>query len=223
MGQIVFLGIKLYNQYVLKLKKKIIFSVSLIVGVLLIFILTDAYRIFLIPLESGEKIEKNFGDVILILGGGLRKGSRIGYSTEERLIEAVRFYNEKKRHILLSDGSLYRKSPAIKMMKQFLLNQGVSEDYIIMEGKSQTTYENFTFTKNIISEMGFKEVIVCTSPYHQKRAELIIAYLGYDNYRVASMKDSEVFTASSTGQRFRNMWLIFREYSGIVKFSILRR
>lgn len=207
----------------MKLRKKIYLSVSVVIGVLLIFILTDAYRIFLVPLETGEKIDDNFGDIILILGGGLRRGKKIGYSTEERLIEAVKFYNQKSRYILLSDGSLYRKSPAIRMMKKFLLERGVEEKYILLEGKSQTTYQNFTFTRKMISDGGFREVIVCTSPYHQKRAQLIIRHLGYDNYKVAEMMDSEVFAADSISRRFRNIWLIFREYSGIVKFSILKR
>ncbi len=189
----------------------------------LLFLLTDVYLILLEPLDSGNSIEKQSGDMLLVLGGGLKAGNEIGVSTEERLEQAVDIYKTKEMTILVSDGSLYKKSPAIKMFRDFLIAKGVASDHILFEGNSQTTFENFIYTKNIIKENNYKDIIVCTSPYHQKRSEVIIDHLSLDNYKVVKMDRSEVYQAGSIKQRVRNLRLVVREYFGLLKFKIFKR
>lgn len=195
--------------------------VTLVLVVLLLF--TNVYLIFLGPLENGVDLDDDYGDVILVLGGGLRKGSEIGYSTEERLYLAVELFKQKKRMIIVSDGSLYRRSPAIKKITDFLIKNGVEKEYIHLEGKSQTTFDSFFYTQQIIKELKSREVIVCTSPYHQERAQIILNYLKLEKFKIARMKHSEIYHAHSIKQRLRNSWLIFREYMAILKFKILKK
>jgi len=185
--------------------------------------LTNVYLIFLAPLKAGIDIDKNYGDVILVLGGGLKKGREIGYSTEERLLLAVELFNQKKRPIIVSGGSLYRGSPAIKKITDFLSEKGVEKKYIRFEGKSQTTFDNFVYTKKMIDEMKAREVIVCTSPYHQERVWMVLDYLKFTNFRIARMKTSEIYQAGSIKQRLRNLKLILREYLAIVKFKVFKK
>jgi uncharacterized SAM-binding protein YcdF (DUF218 family) len=71
--------------------------------------------------------------------------------------------------------------------------------------------------------MKSKEVIVCTSPYHQDRAQMILNYLKLDNFKIARMKHSEIYKARTVRQRLRNSWLIFREYMAILKFKIFKK
>ena len=63
----------------------------------------------------GEKISDDYGSVILVLGGGLRKGLKLGFSTRERVLLAMALYRTKKQKIIVSDGSLYKGSKAIKI------------------------------------------------------------------------------------------------------------
>jgi len=202
------------------MKKKIKYILLALLLVTALFVFTDVYLVFLGPLKTGTDIGKSYGDSILVLGGGLRKGPEIGYSTEERLLLAVELFHQKKRIVIISDGSLYRRSPAIKKMTDFLEEKGIPKEYLRLEGKSQTTFDNFFYTKDIIKKLNSKEVIVCTSPYHQKRAELMMKYLEIGDFRVAEMKHSEIYQANSIKQRFRNMRLIIREYMGIIKFKL---
>jgi uncharacterized SAM-binding protein YcdF (DUF218 family) len=195
--------------------------VTLVLTALLFF--TNFYIIFLGPLEIGEDVDNNYGDVILVLGGGLRKGREIGYSTEERLLLAIELYKQKKRMIIVSDGSLYHRSPAIKKITGFLTKNGVEKEYIHLEGKSQTTFDSFYYTQEMLEEMKSKEVIVCTSPYHQERAQMILDHLKLKNFKIARMKHSEIYVARTIKQRLRNSWLIFREYMAILKFKIFKR
>ncbi|MEN8222124.1 MAG: YdcF family protein [Acidobacteriota bacterium] len=203
--------------------KKIKILLLVFLFMFLLFILTDVYLLLLKPLDTGVEITKNQGDIMLVLGGGLKSGNKIGVSTAERLEKAVQLYLVKEMKIIVSDGSLYRKSPAIKMFKEYLVGKGIKPEHILFEGKSQTTYENFIYTKNMLINEKSKAVLVITSPYHQKRSSIIMKYLNLNNYKVIKVDKSEVYQADSIRQRIRSLRLIIREYFGLLKFRILRR
>lgn len=204
-------------------KRKIKIFAAAVVFVIAVFLLTDAYLIFLKPLDIGAPVDPAYGDVILVLGGGLKKGRTLGYSTEERLDLAVGLFKQKPRTIIISGGSLYRGSPAIDKIKVYFAAHGVGEKYLRFEGKSQTTYDNFYYSNRMITDMKFGEVIVSTSPYHQRRSRMILSHLGFVNYRMAGMAVSEIYQAGGIGQRLRNMKLIAREYLAIIKFKIFKK
>ncbi|MDQ1355542.1 MAG: hypothetical protein QG657_5852 [Acidobacteriota bacterium] len=187
-----------------------------------IFLFTDIYLLFLDPLDVGREIDANYGDAILVPGGGSKRGE-LGNSTEERLLLAVELFKQKKRIIIVSGGSAYKGSPAVLRYMAFFSKYGIGKEYLRFEGRSQTTYDNFSNTQTMISEMKLKEVIIATSPYHQRRSQMILYYLGLKNYKIARMKASEVYQAKNTAQRMRNIWLISREYLAILKFKLFKR
>jgi uncharacterized SAM-binding protein YcdF (DUF218 family) len=202
-------------------KRKILLSIGvLIVIIILLLVFTDIYKVVLPIFDIGITIDENFGDVILVLGGGLRRGLKIGFSTEERILLAVKLYKERKRKIIISDGSLYQGSRAIKIYKDFMINRGVSNSDIIIEGRSQTTYQNFIYTCDLIKGCGADRVIICTSPYHQKRAEMIIRNLNIYEFRIAKMTESEIYKSKSILRRLRNIKLILREIGAVIKYRI---
>lgn len=207
----------------MKTWKRIRYVFILLLAFIALFLFTDIYTLFLKPLDTGIEIESPYGDVILVLGGGLKKGRELGYSTEERLKLTVDLFKQKKRTIIVSGGSLYKGSPAIKMISDYFQEHGVDPAYVQFEGKSQTTYDNFIYTSEMINRMKFKEVIVSTSPYHHRRSRMMLSYLGFHNFKISRMKRSEIYQADSIRQRLRNMKLIFREYLAILKFKIFKR
>jgi len=206
-----------------KWKKNLLIIVALLALLMMVMLFTNLYLIFLPPLEAGADVDGTYGDVILVLGGGLKKGRQIGFSTEERLRLAAQLYKEKQRIILISGGSLYRGSPAIKKITDFLVLLGVKLADIRFEGKSQTTFDNFAYTRKMINDMNAKEIIVCTSPYHQERAQMMLEYLKFGNFKIVRMTQSEIYQADSLTQRLRNMKLIFREYMAIIKFKVFKK
>ena len=195
----------------------------LLIVLIVVFLFTDTYLILLRPLDIGTEMTGNYGDVILVLGGGLKKGRQLGYSTEERLNLAAQLFKQKKRTIIISGGSLYKGSPAIKKITDFFKQKGIEKEYLRFEGKSQTTYDNFYYSNQIISDMKFKEAVIATSPYHQRRSQMIINYLGISQFKIARMTTSEIYQADTVSQRLRNLKLIFREYMAIVKFKIFKK
>lgn len=204
------------------MKKKIKYLLIILLLVGGIFLFTDIYLIFLKPLDIGTEVDVNYGDVILAPGGGSKRGD-LGTSTEERLLLAVELFKQKKRIIIVSGGSAYKGSPAIKRYVAFFSKYGIGKEHLRFEGRSQTTYDNFYNSHKLIDEMKLKEVIIVTSPYHQRRSRMILSYLGLTNFKMAKMKNSEVYRAESISQRLRNIRLITREYLAIVKFNIFKR
>lgn len=204
------------------MKKKIKYLLLALLLVSGIFLFTDIYLLFLPPLDIGTTVDANYGDVILVPGGGSKKGE-LGYSTEERLLLAIELFQQKKRTIIVSGGSAYKGSPAIKMYVAFFSKYNIGKEYLKFEGRSQTTYDNFFNSHKMIDEMKLKEMIVCTSPYHQRRSQMIILYLGLTNFKIAKMKTSEIYQADNISQRLRNLWLISREYLAILKFKIFKK
>lgn len=188
----------------------------------LLFTFTNIYQLCLKPLDVGETISEDYGDAILVLGGGLRPNVKIGFSTRERLMQAIRLYNQKKRAVIVTDGSLYFRSPAIRKIKDFLIDGGVTPSLIYLEGRSQTTFENCVNSQAIIKTNKFREIVVCTSPYHQRRTQLILDYLDVNDFKIARMDVSEVYQAQNIGQRWRNIKLICREYFAILKFGLFK-
>ncbi len=191
--------------------------------IVVLFLFTNIYLIFLGPLDIGTEVDSHYGDVILVLGGGLKKGRELGYSTEERLKLAVELFKQKNRMIIISGGSLYKGSPAIKKISDYFLRHGIKKEYLRFEGKSQTTFDNFFYSNQMIADMKFKEIIISTSPYHQARSRMILSYLGLTNFKIAKMKTSEIYQAGSIAQRLRNLKLISREYLAILKFKIFKK
>jgi len=173
-------------------------------------------------LEVGEAIPADYGDVILVLGGGLRPKLNFGFSTAERLNLAVALYRQRQRIIIVSDGSLYEDSPAVPRLVAWLTTQGVDPDHVVLEGKSQNTRENLVNGLSLTRKMGMRQgqVIACTSPYHQARVKLIMRQLGYGDFRIAHMPVSEVRSNAAIDKWLRNMRLVLREYLAILRFCL---
>ncbi|MBN1195837.1 MAG: YdcF family protein [Candidatus Aminicenantes bacterium] len=191
-----------------------------IVGIVIALGMAACTQPWLESLEAGESVPADYGDVILVLGGGLRPKLNFGYSTAERLKLAVALYRQTPRSVIVSDGSLYRGSPAVPVMKNWLTHQGIAPEHIILEGRSQNTMENLTHGLELVNSLGFRQVIACTSPYHQARVKMIMRHLGYNDFRIARMHTSEIRLNSGVRQWLRNLRLLAREYLAILRFRL---
>ncbi len=209
----------------MKMKRIVTLFVKILAGLMALLVILYVLRferVLLKPLMTGVNIPAQYGQIIVVFGGGMRKDTsvRIGFSTKERLDQAIALYRKKARPVLVSDGSLYRKSPAIPLITDYLLSQGVDRERIIIDGDSQTTADNVRKTKEIVGGLGLTEVIICTSPYHQKRSQVLLRNNGTLNFLIARSTQSEVFEAKSLGQRLRNLNLILHEYVALFFMSL---
>jgi len=197
---------------------KSIVVVSIFAVAALLLYVSHFERILIKPLMTGVSVPSDYGDIIVVFGGGMRRdvNVQIGFSTLERLNQAVSLYQNREMPILVSDGSLYPKSPAIPLVIDYLVGKGVNRKRILIEGNSQTTRDNVENTVEIVKKLGFREMIVCTSPYHQKRCQVLLQKEQIKDFLIAENVDSEVYHAVSFGQRMRAFNLIFHEYMALL-------
>lgn len=90
--------------------------------------------------------------------------------SNERLHHALGLYKEGFANKLIFSGAASEGPTSnAKAWKISAIKKGVPEAGIIIEEKATNTYENAAFTKNIILDQKFKQIILVSSPYHQRR------------------------------------------------------
>ncbi len=125
-------------------------------------------------------------DAIVAVSGG---------DTEARTKEAIKLFQNGWADKLIFSGAAEDKSgPSnAKAMKIIAVGSGVPENVIYLDESSNNTKENAANVKEIFQDNQIKKIILVTSGYHQKRANLefkkhasdVIVY----NHPVISDKD----------------------------------
>jgi uncharacterized SAM-binding protein YcdF (DUF218 family) len=122
-------------------------------------------------------------DAVIVLGAGLN-GDEVGSHLALRLDTAVTYLNQNLNAVVVVSGGLGagRNITEAEAMSRYLLAQGISPDRILQEGKSTSTYENLSFSNEILIEYfpdGFRAVVV-TNDFHVFRATRQARILGID-------------------------------------------
>ncbi len=116
-------------------------------------------------------------DLIAVLGGGIAPGGKLGRSTRERL-NGVIAYTVARNHqcpVLVLEYPAGRRK-----MISFLVRHGLDRGDVLRSGFHYR--EQRGGTENNIAELfhvlrfhrGIKQVLLVTSPYHQRRVQLML-------------------------------------------------
>lgn len=117
---------------------------------------------------------------IVVLGGSVAGMVPPRVSVEEirgaRVLAGARLYKLKKAPwVIVSGGVPYpatsgeTRNEAIDM-RDLLVEDGVPQDAILVEGESRTTAENAELSARLLKEKGVKKILLVTSAYHIGRA-----------------------------------------------------
>ena len=106
-------------------------------------------------------------DAIVVVSGG---------ETSQRVAEGVKLYKaDWARVLIMSGASRDARDSNAAAMKRMAVSAGVPADKIITEEKSMNTFENAAYVRDIIEQNKFNQLILVTSPYHQRRAALVFS------------------------------------------------
>ena len=163
---LIFIGlvILLFSFIGKKLKK--IIAVILSIGVVYFIIV----EIPIVKASSGDTEQR--ADYLIVLGAAIY-GETPSLSMTERCdaaIDCLKLYPDCIAIVSGGQGNDEIVSEA-EVMKRLLLEGGIREERIIVEGKSFSTYENLKNSAEFIPDGA--RVAVCTSEYHIYRAKLI--------------------------------------------------
>ncbi len=132
-------------------------------------------------------------DIIVAISGG---------DTAARTTEAVKLYNDGwARHIIFSGAALDPNGPSnAKAMAMAAQQQGVPTSAIELDEDAANTRQNAAGVAAIVAREHFGSMILVTSPYHQRRADI--------TFRRAVGKNVIIINHSSYDKTWRrsNWW-----------------
>ena len=125
----------------------------------------------LIISKMNVKPVKNL-DYIIVLGAQVKE-SGPSVVLRYRLDRAVSYLKENDNTLVIVSGGKGINEPATEasVMKEYLVNNGINENRIIIEDKSHTTKENLINSKKITRDN--KSIGIVTNNFHMYRALLI--------------------------------------------------
>lgn len=148
------------------------------------------------PFVISDSLKKfNDGcDYLLILGGNVIGADTPSPQLFERMKAGAKYLNEHKDVIAVPCGGCFRenqKKSEAAIIGDYLISQGIEPERILLEDKSQTTYENFEFGVPIIENHSGKKadglrIAFLSSDYHMHRAGIIAKQSGISDVRRVS-------------------------------------
>jgi len=135
-------------------------------------------------------------DVVIILGAGVKNG-KVSKALQLRLDAGIEYHRKNPDAYIVVTGGLtpQKDTTEATVMKDYLLQHGISEHIIIVEDKSQSTLENYRFSKAILEEKGIKHdsIVFVTNDFHIYRAKTYAKYCGFEDAHPLSTK-TDIFT-----------------------------
>jgi len=169
-----------------KLIKFDIFLVAVVIIFLVLVLIINTYvktstQAQILTNETYTKLENI--DCIIVLGAGIW-GDKPSPMLEDRLLEAIKLYNNKVSSKIIMSGDHGRKEyDEVNIMKNFAIENGIQSEHIFMDHAGFSTYESLYRAKEVFEA---KKVVIVTQKYHLYRALYIANQLGIEAYGVNS-------------------------------------
>jgi uncharacterized SAM-binding protein YcdF (DUF218 family) len=126
--------------------------------------------------------------VLVVLGGGVDKDGNMPPWTHARLDKALKEWHEPGYSYLITSGKGRTHNVQIteaSSMAQWLAQQGIPMDKILVEEKSTSTIENAYFCKmDYIERLRISNLTIVTNQFHIERAETIFKFVFGPDYVV---------------------------------------
>jgi uncharacterized SAM-binding protein YcdF (DUF218 family) len=97
---------------------------------------------------------------------------------------------------------------------------GVDPADLILERRSLNTYENASYVKPILHDGRYDSVVLVTSSYHMRRAELVFNHLGMNVTPESARADGLRPSLLPRRNNFRIAWRTFHEFAGVMQLRV---
>lgn len=155
-----------------------------IIGILLV-ILAAVISAFMISAANSAPPSNT---TVIILGCKVR-GEAPSLMLNKRIMAAYGYLSENPEAMCIVSGGQGSDEfiSEAECMKRVLVENGISEDRIIMEDLSTSTDENIQFSLKKMEEYGLKgSTAIVTSEFHQLRAKMIAEKYGLETYSISA-------------------------------------
>lgn len=110
----------------------------------------------------------------IVLGAKVNKNGEPSLSLQYRLETAVEYLKKHPYVKVIVSGGQGKEEPMseAERMYTYLLEAGIEKERIIQEDASTSTYENLSFSKELLPE-GEKDLTIISSDFHLTRAQYL--------------------------------------------------
>lgn len=125
---------------------------------------------------------------VIVLGCRVKE-SGPSLMLQKRIDAAYDYMSSNEGVICIASGGQGSDEPMseAQAIKNVLVEKGISPDRIIMEDKSENTFQNIRNSLEIIDSMGMsRKAVIVTSEFHQLRAKMIASKQGLECYSKSS-------------------------------------
>lgn len=130
---------------------------------------------------------------MIFLGGGIDKNGKLPEKVMKRVEVAAEYLKNHEETICVVSGGKLKWLPVAEApeIKNQLVLAGVNPDQILVEDKAQDTIQNFQYSCQVLAdyegvkktEILKKPIIVLTSYFHLRRAEILAERMGFENIK----------------------------------------
>lgn len=127
------------------------------------------------------------GDVTLVVLGCQVKGDKPSLMLSERLLAAEKYLSEhpEARCVVSGGRGEDEMISEAECMFNYLTAAGIDKERIFLEDRSTSTYENLSFSAEIIDEAGLsKKIGIVTNEFHEYRAGKLAKKQGLESFAV---------------------------------------
>ena len=183
------------------LKKKLIILCSII----LIWVIAHV----VIVTFDGLKDELKRVDAAVILGNKVEEDGKPSERLKCRLDRAVELYNKQYfKYVIVSGGIGKEGFDEAKVMKEYLVKQGVPEDKIFLDSEGNNTLLTAKNSKKIMDGKELRSAMVISQFYHISRTKLAFKKVGF----------KEVYSAHGKYFELRDIYSLVREVPAYYKY-----
>lgn len=172
------------------LSMNILMTISRLASTVTIFLLFGFFSInYYVDISSRDYIFQTIkdapsADVIVILGAGVRPNKEMSDVFRDRVDVAIELYEGKKADkILVSGYSEDEYYDEVKVANKYLLEAGVKEENILLDGAGYNTFESMRRMREITNANSF---LIVTQNFHLPRSLYIARKLGMESYGVSA-------------------------------------
>lgn len=180
-------------------------------------ILSFAILLGLVLTGSYDHISGN-PQVMIILGCQVRQNGP-SVLLRDRLDEALGYLEEHPDMTVVVSGGQGPDEPTTEAqaMADYLVEHGVEEENILLEGESHNTTQNFQYSKALLAQENIDDsdgVLVVSNGFHLTRARMLAQRAGFDNVSTLAAPESHMPS---------RLYMYIREPLALVKSFVFDR
>jgi vancomycin permeability regulator SanA len=181
---------------------------KVVLRILILSIIWFMIHIVFITID-GLNDELGYVDVAVVLGNKIEENGEPSNRLKSRLDKAIELYEEKFFDYIIVSGGVGKEGfDEAVVMKEYLVNEGIDEESILVDSKGNNTMFTAENTKGMMDEYDFDSVMIITQFYHISRCKLAFSKVGFE----------EAYSAHSQHYELRDIYSIFREFIGYYKY-----